>query len=98
MGIIAKMFGSGRKTELVERAIEHLAREGSIVGTAFKEISYRDVVDYIKLNNCRVISVRPKPRGDWIEFAANFRGTEYIVWLDKTFEGDGSVLTAKKAG
>lgn len=82
---------------MINWALQKLGEEGSIVGTAFREISYDDVISYIKANNCKVLNVTKKPRGDWIEFLADVDGVTYTVWLDKTFEGNGSVLTSRRA-
>jgi len=82
---------------MIDWALHKLGEEGSIVGTAFKEIFYDDVISYIKANNCKVLNVTRKPRGDWIEFLADVDGVSYTVWLDKTFEGNGSVLTSRKS-
>lgn len=82
---------------MINWALQKLGEEGSIVGTAFREISYDDVISYIKANNCKVLNVTKKPRGDWIEFLAYVDGVTYTVWLDKTFEGNGSVLTSRRA-
>lgn len=98
MSIFSSLFGgSGRKNKMINWALQKLGEEGSIVGTAFREISYDDVISYIKANNCKVLNVTKKPRGDWIEFLAYVDGVTYTVWLDKTFEGNGSVLTSRRA-
>lgn len=98
MSIFSALFGgSGRKNKMINWALQKLGEEGSIVGTAFREISYDDVISYIKANNCKVLNVTKKPRGDWIEFLADVDGVTYTVWLDKTFEGNGSVLTSRRA-
>ncbi len=98
MGLLGALFGSiGGKKKNIEWAISNLAREGSIMGTAYNGISYNDVVSYIKENGCKVLKVTKKPRGDWIEFETTFDGKKHIVALDKTFEGNGSVLSARYA-
>lgn len=55
MGFLRSLFSSNGITNLnIDRAIEHLGQEGSIVGTAYREISYKDVAEYIKTNDCRI--------------------------------------------
>lgn len=97
VGLFSSLFGGvSRKTQMIDWAIKKLGEESSIVGTAFKEISYDDVISYIKAKNCKVLNVTKKDRGDWIEFLADVDGETYTVWLDKTFEGNGSVLTSRR--
>lgn len=96
MGLFSSLFGgSSRKNQMIDFAIKTLGEEGSIVGTAYKEISYDDVAAYIKTKNCEVLNTIKKDWGNWIEFSAEVDGKKYTVWLDKTFEGRGSVLTSQ---
>lgn len=98
MGLLSSLFSSSsRKTQMIDWAIETLGREGSIMGTAYDEISYNDVISYIKTRNCQILKETVKPRGNWIEFTAAVKGRAYIVTLDKTFEGQGSVLASQPA-
>lgn len=99
VGLFSSLFGSaGRKTQIIGWAFRKLGEESSIIGTAFKEISYNDVISYIRAKKCMILNVAKKDRGDWIEFLADVDGETYTVWLDKTFEGNGSVLTARRPG
>lgn len=82
---------------MIEWAIETLGREGSIVGTAYKEISYDDVVSYMQNPNCRPINSIKDARNGWVDFEATVKGQRYVVTLSRTFDGHGSVLTSKKA-
>jgi hypothetical protein len=95
VGFFSSLFGgASRKASMIDWAIKKLGEDSSYIGTAFKEISYDDVISYIKAKNCKVLNITKKDRGDWIEFLANVEGETYTVWLDKTFEGNGSVLTS----
>ncbi len=99
MGLFSSLFGgASRKTQMIDWAIKKLGKESSIIGTAFKEISYDDVISYIKAKNCKVLNITKKDRGDWVEFLAVVDDETFTVWLDKTFEGDGSVLTSRRPG
>ncbi|TPM33545.1 hypothetical protein FJ955_02005 [Mesorhizobium sp. B2-2-2] len=88
--------GTKQKNRIISAAIQHLGTEGSVIGTAYKEISYNDVVGYIKANGCDILSVTKKPRGPWVEFLAEVEGVSYTVWLDCAFDGQGSVLTSRR--
>lgn len=81
---------------MIDWAIKTLGEDSSIVGTAYKELSYDDVAAYVKAKDCEILNVIKKDWGNWIEFSADVEGKNYIVWLDKTFEGRGAVLTSRR--
>lgn len=96
MGLFSSLFGgSSRKNQMIDFAIKALGEEGSIIGTAYKEISYDDVASYIKAKDCKILNVIKKDWGNWIEFSADVDGNRYTVWLDKKPEGNGSILTSR---
>ena len=96
MGLFSSLFTSkNKKNQMIDCVIETLGKAGSIMGTAYDEISYDDVISYIKENNCQILNVIDKPRGKWIEFRAIVKGSTYTVTLNKTFEGSGSVLSSR---
>lgn len=98
MGIFSWLFpDQKRKGQMIEWAIEELGREGSIVGTAFTEISYADVTSYMQGPNCKVLHSIKDAGNGWVDFAAVVGGQKYLVTLSRTFEGRGSVLTSEKA-
>ncbi len=82
---------------MIEWAIETLGREGSPIGTAYKEISYGDVVSYMRGPNCTLLNSIKDAQNGWVDFEANVKGQKYVVTLSRTFEGHGSVLTSEKA-
>lgn len=97
MGWLKNVFGrDGQNSEVISAAIKHLAKEGSIVGTAYKEISYQDVVDYVEKSGFPITAVTNKPRGRWMEFTATIGSERFVVWLDCDFNGTGSVLTSRR--
>lgn len=98
MGIFSWFLPSQkRRGEMIEWAIEELGREGSVVGTAFKRISYADVSSYMRRPNCKLLNSIKDARNGWVDFEATLRGRKYLVTLSRTFEGHGSVLTSEKA-
>lgn len=98
MGIFGWFFPSQkRKDQMIEGSIEKLGREGSVVGTAFKEISYADVSSYMRRTNCKILNSIEDAQNGWVDFEATVRGRKYLVTLSRTFEGHGSVLTSQKA-
>lgn len=84
-----------QRAAVIDHIIQRLADEGSIVGMAVREISYHDVLEYMQDHECRIISKVNKGGHEWIEFEVWIDGNNFVVWLDKTFEGGGSVLTAR---
>lgn len=97
MGVFSSLFGgASRKNRIIDAAIKKLAENGSLIGTAFKEIDYDDVIFYIENKRCSILNIIKKDRGDWIEFVADVQGEKYTVCLNKTFEGNGAVLTARR--
>lgn len=98
MGFFSSLFSSAsKKHKMIEWAIETLGREGSIVGTAYKEISYDDVQSYMQKPTCRPIKSIKDAQNGWIDFEAAVKGQKYVVTLSRAFDGHGSVLTSKKA-
>lgn len=98
MGILSLLFSpKSMKVRLIEKAIEYLGREGGQLGTAVKEISYDDVVSYMRGPNCRPINSIKNPLNGWVDFEAIVNGRNYIVTVCRAHDGFGSVLTAKKA-
>ena len=98
MGIFGWFFPSQkRKDQMIEWSIEELGREGSVFGTAFKEISYADVSSYMRRPNCKILNTIEDAQNGWVDFEATVRGRKYLVTLSRTFEGHGSVLTSQKA-
>ncbi|WP_296125485.1 hypothetical protein [Pseudomonas sp. Ga0074129] len=98
MGFFSSLFSAAsKKHQMIEWAIETLGREGSIVGTAYKEISYNDVQSYMQKSTCRPINSIKDAQNGWIDFEAAVKGQKYVVTLSRTFDGHGSVLTSKKA-
>ena len=85
------------KDQIIELAIEALGREGSAVGTAYKEISFADVAAYMRGQNCNVLDSIKDPANGWVDFEAIVKGQKYVVTLSRTVEGGGSVLTSAKA-
>ena len=100
MGILKWLLtGNNVKNAMIDKAIEHLGQEGSLMGTAYREISYDDVVAYVASNDCRITSSTENPYhryNGWMEFERVLSGQRYAVTLSRTHEGGGSVLTAKK--
>ena len=98
MGILSLLFSpKSMKVRLIEKAIEYLGREGGQLGTAVKEISYDDVVSYMRGPNCRPINSIKDPLNGWVDFEAIVNGRKYIVTVCRALDGFGSVLTAKQA-
>ena len=94
LGILSGLFGAtSRNNKLIDRAIRKMGEEPSFIGTAWSEISYDDVIAYIKTRGCTIQRVIKKDQGDWISFFVDLDNTRYDVSLDKTFEGNGSVIT-----
>lgn len=97
MGFLKSLFsGGGAKNSTIDRVIQHLGQEGSIMGTAYRELSYDDITNYIKSNNCRVTTSIQNPHNGWTEFEHTISGQRYQITLSRTHEGPGSVLTSKK--
>lgn len=91
------IFGfGGKKAKWIDLAIEKLGQEGSYMGTAFKEISYSDMLNYIKSRNCKITVNGTDYKPYWIEFIAEVGGKNYEVTLSKTNDGYGSVITSRK--
>ena len=84
-----------QRATVIDHIIRRLADEGSIIGMAVREISYRDVLEYMQGRECRIINQVNKGDHYWIEFEVWIGGNNFVVCLGKTFEGDGSVLTAR---
>jgi len=82
---------------MIEWALEELGREGSVIGTAFTEISYADVSSYLRRPSCKLLNSIKDARNGWVDFEATVKGQKYLVTLSRTFEGHGSVLTCEKA-
>lgn len=82
---------------MIDWAIETLGREGSVIGTAYKEISYGDVVSYIRSENCTLLNSIEDAQNGWLDFKVSIREQRYVVTLSRTFDGCGSVLTSEKA-
>ena len=98
MGIFSSwFFKHQRKDEMIEWAIEMLGVEGSALGTAYKEISYSDVVSYMRRRHCTVLNSIKGAQNGWVDFEASIKGQKYVATLSRTFEGYGSVLTSEKA-
>lgn len=87
---------SNTKNKMIEWAIETLGQQGSVIGTAYKEISYDDVILYIKNNKCVMLNSIKNANNGWMDFEAKVNGNKYIVTLSRTQQGDGSVLTSEK--
>lgn len=81
-------------TQMIEWAIETLAKEPSVLGTAYKEISYDAVVAYIHERKCMIVKTIERPDADWIEFMTSVRAKTYRVSLGIAQDGTGSVLTS----
>lgn len=81
-------------TQMIEWAIETLAKEPSVIGTAYKEISYDAVVAYIHERKCMIVKTIERPDADWIEFMTSVRAKTYRVSLGIAQDGTGSVLTS----
>ena len=97
MGFLKSLFSSGgMKNATIDRAIEHLGQEGSVIGTAFRELSYVDVINYIRSNDCRITTSIENPHNGWTEFENVLAGQRYQVTLSRTHDGVGAVLTSKK--
>lgn len=77
----------------IDDIIIKMSSSPSLIGTSYKEISYKDVVNYIESRKCNILSSSNKGDHVWIEFVSDIKGNNYTVWLGKTFEGDGSVIT-----
>lgn len=94
MGILSGLFGgASRKNVLIDGVIRKMGEEPSFIGTAWREISYDEVITYINVRDCTIQRVVKKDRGDWISFFVDLDGVRYDVSLDKTHKGNGSVLT-----
>lgn len=66
MGFFSSLFSAAsKKHQMIEWAIETLGREGSIVGTAYKEISYNDVQSYMQKSTCRPINSIKDAQNGW---------------------------------
>ena len=99
MGFFRSLFTARkRKNQMIEWAIETLGREGSAMGTAYEEISYADVVKYMRGRNCNPLNSIKNPANGWIDFEAVVKGKKYVVTLRRTFDGGGSVLTSARTG
>lgn len=97
MGLFKALFsGGGMKNATIDRVIQQLGQQGSIMGTAYREISYDDVRKYIDTNDCRVTTPISNPHNGWMEFERTVSGQRYQVTLSRTHDGPGSVLTSKK--
>lgn len=96
MGLLSSLFGNSKKIAMTEFVINRVCDECSLMGAAYKEISYSDVVDYIKEKKLKIIRTVDKGGYLWIEFYYIKDGVSYSVMLDKTFEGNGSVLSSQK--
>jgi len=90
-------FGGSKKTKMIEWAIETLGKEGSLIGTAYKEISYADAKSYALNGKCVVLPVPADFKKDYMEFTTSINNVKYEVRLQRTFEGNGSVLSARRA-
>lgn len=98
MGFFSSFFStSNKKNQMIELAIETLGGEGSVLGTAYKEISYADVLSYMQNSNCRPINSIKDAHNGWVDFEATVKGNKYVVTLSRTHDGYGSVLTSNKA-
>ena len=93
MSFFRKLFSPPSKAPIIDGAIVHLSKQPSIMGTAYKEISYSDVVEYIRERGCKIDSQVDKGNYTWYNFTATIAGKSHEVWLDKTSDGNGSVLT-----
>ena len=97
MGIFSSLFSTQKKKDqMIEWAIETLGREGSPVGTAYKEISYNDVTSYMRGANCTLLNSIKDAQNGWVDFEATVKGQKYVVTLSRTFDGYGSVLPSSK--
>lgn len=97
MGLLKDLFsGGGMKNGTIDRVIQRLGEEGSIMGTAYREISYDDVRKYIEINRCRITTSISNPHNGWMEFERVLSGQRYQVTLSRTHDRAGSVLTSKK--
>lgn len=97
MGFLKSLFSfGGMNNAVIDRAIEHLGQEGSVIGTAYRELSYNDVINYIRSNNCRITTSIENPHNGWTEFERVLSGQRYQITLCRAHDGVGSVLTSKK--
>lgn len=92
MGIFGNLFSSSNSS-IIDSAIDHMSKEPSTMGTAYREISYKDVVKYIDERGCRVQRTEDKGDHTWYDFVAIVNGKSHEVWLGKTPDGGGSIIT-----
>ena len=86
----------GNKDEDVEWAIEFIEEHSNGDGLPMPKLRYKDVLNYIKSKNCKIIRVVPTPHYVGYEFAAHVKGKIYVVGLELLSGTDGSFMYSRK--
>jgi hypothetical protein len=95
--MLESIFGFSKETRMMMWAIQELGKQESIIGTAYKEITYNAAKTYAERKSNKIIVNGTDYKGDYIEFLTNISHVDYIVSLTESPDGRGSILTVRKA-
>ena len=79
----------------IESVIKHLGKTGSVVGTAYRELSFADVDNYLTEAKWNLVAA-PSYDSDWCVYERELDNQRYEVSLTSTSDGIGSVLLVRQ--